>query len=283
MIKNILLTGSGGFIGFNLKQELEQRYTVFAPRSAELDLSSKQAVQDYFQGKDIDFIIHCASVGGARGQADQPDTIAKNVAMVNNLAAAKSPDTKMIVFGSGAGYDKSRPLCKVKESELLSSHPKDLYGISKQEIAKIVLGREDMLMLIIFACYGAGEKAGRFPSYAIGQAIKGQEITINQNVIFDYLYIEDLIKIVLFFMDNPSQDKIINATPTASISLTEIADIVNSFLPAPVNVNILSDTMNNAYTGDNSLLLNHIKGFKFTEYKTGLQALYKKQIKERLC
>ena len=46
---NILLTGSGGFIGLNLKEYLKTKYTLFCPRSYELDLTHSDAVKKYFQ------------------------------------------------------------------------------------------------------------------------------------------------------------------------------------------------------------------------------------------
>ena len=58
MVKNILLTGSGGFIGKNLKEYLSDKYNLFCPRSYELDLRDFKSVKDYFDNNDIDFVIH---------------------------------------------------------------------------------------------------------------------------------------------------------------------------------------------------------------------------------
>ena len=40
-MKNILLTGSGGFIGSHLKNFLKNKYNLFTPRSYELNLLDK--------------------------------------------------------------------------------------------------------------------------------------------------------------------------------------------------------------------------------------------------
>ena len=45
MIKSILLTGSGGFIGKNLKQYLKNKYKLLTPRSYELDLTNKKVLK----------------------------------------------------------------------------------------------------------------------------------------------------------------------------------------------------------------------------------------------
>ena len=65
-------------------------------------------------------------------------------------------------------------------------------------------------MLNIFACYGYGEKESRFPSDAINRVLEGKDIVINQNVIFDYLFVEDMERIVEYFVEN--QPKIILST-----------------------------------------------------------------------
>ncbi|HIT92583.1 MAG TPA: NAD-dependent epimerase/dehydratase family protein [Candidatus Stercorousia faecigallinarum] len=273
---NILLTGSGGFIGKNLKEYLQDKYTLFCPRSYELDLTNEKAVEQYFISHDIDFIIHCGTTGGARGVQDSPETLDDNIAMVNNLLKYKKDNVRVILFGSGAMYDKSRNLHKVKEREIGQFLPYDLYGQSKMKIAEITEKRNDILCLNIFACYGYNEKESRFPSYAVNQVIKGEDIVINQNVIFDYLFVEDMQKIVEHFIIHKPLHKIINITPSDSISLVEIADIVVNISGWGhcSQIKIKNPVMNNEYTGDNSVLLSEIQDLKFTSMQEGLLKLY---------
>lgn len=271
---NILLTGSGGFIGKNLKSYLQDKYELLCPRSFELDLTNKIAVKEYFNQFDIDFIIHCGSTGGARGIQDKETTIKDNLAMVNNLIESKNDNVRIILFGSGAMYGKDRDLHKIKESEIGNYIPKDLYGQSKLEISKIVQKRNDILMLNIFACYGYGEKDSRFPSYAINQNLIHKPIEINRNVIFDYLFVEDMSKIIEYFIEHKPKDKIINITPTNSISLKEIAQIVNDISDYESEIIIKNPVMNNEYTGNNNLLLQNIENLEFTSLKIGIKKLY---------
>ena len=273
---NILLTGSGGFIGRNLKEYLQDKYTLFCPRSYELDLTNEKAVAQYFTSHDIDFIIHCGTTGGARGVQDSPETLDHNIAMVNNLLKYKKDNVRVVLFGSGAMYDKSRNLHKVKETEIGKFLPYDLYGQSKMKIAEITEKRNDILCLNIFACYGYNEKESRFPSYAVNQVIKGEDIVINQNVIFDYLFVEDMQKIVEHFIIHKPLHKIINITPSDSISLVEIADIVVNISGGGHRspIKIKNPVMNNEYTGDNSVLLSEIQDLKFTSMQEGLLKLY---------
>ena len=92
---NILLTGSGGFIGQNLKKYLSSYYNVFSPRSYELDITNTATVINYFNNNNIDFIIHCSSIGGIRGKEDDENTLYANLKMIDNLILAKKKETKI--------------------------------------------------------------------------------------------------------------------------------------------------------------------------------------------
>ena len=272
---NILLTGFGGFIGKNLKRCLSSKYCVFSPRSFELDLTVLSDIEAYFKERKIDLIIHCASVGGERGVEDDRPTLKINVSMVENLIAAKNPETKIILFGSGAMYGKSRRLHKVKEMEIGEFIPSDLYGLSKLKISDIVQKRDDILMLNIFGCYGYDEKETRFPTYAIRQNIKHEPIIINNDVVFDYLFVEDMCKIVEHFIKFPSYDKIINITPTDSVSLVDISREINKISDYQSDIIVQSVKPEGEYSGNNALLLSNYPELEFTPINSGLRKLYK--------
>ena len=274
MFKTIFLTGSGGFVGRNLKEYFQDSYNILCPRSQELDLTDKESVKWYFKSNRIDFIIHCASTGGVRNCADHVNCEKDNILMVNNLCESKNEETRLILFGSGAAYSKNRNLHKVKESQIGDVIPDDLYGKSKMKLAQLAAIREDVLCLNIFACYGKYEKESRFPTYAIMQNLKKEPIVINRNVIFDYLYISDLCRIVEKFIVKFPVNKVINVTPTNSISLYEIAGIINEISGFESKISFKEQGLNFEYTGDNSLLKQEIPDFEFTSYKDGLLKLY---------
>ncbi len=276
MLENILITGSGGFIGKNLKEYLQNKYTLFCPLRDEVDLTDFKEVQNFFETNRIDFVIHCASVGGNRNCPDPVSCEKDNLIMIDNLLKVKKDNVKIIFFGSGAAYAKNRNLHRVKEFQIGDCIPEDGYGISKMKIAKLALSRNDMLCLNIFACFGKYENKSRFPTYVIQQNLKHEPVIINQNAVFDYLYINDLCKIVEFFMNNfPSDNRVINVTPTESVSLFEIAKTVNKISGYDAKISFLKDGLNYEYTGDNTLLLKEIPDFKFTPIENGLEELYK--------
>lgn len=274
-MKNILLTGSGGFIGSHLKEYLQNKYNLFTPRSFELNLLDGLSVKKYIETNKINFIIHSASCG-VRITADATieDVAKPNLEMFNNLADCVNPNCPMITFGSGAEYDKSRPLQKIKEEDFGKSIPKDPYGYSKYLISKEIEKQENILNLRIFGIYGQGEDASRVTSCIINDNLNHRPITLNQNVVFDFIWIDDFCKIVEHFIEKPTKEKFINVSPTESIQIVDLANIVNDFSDFKSEIIIKNKGLNKEYTGNNNKLIKEIKDIKFTSYKESMKKFY---------
>ncbi len=283
-MKNILLTGSGGFIGSHIKKVLSKNFNLFAPRSFQLNLLDKEAVKKYADENNIEYIIHSASCGvRITPDATIADVAKPNIKMFENLAELTSKDCPMITIGSGAEYDKSRALCKIKESDFGKSVPKDPYGYSKYLISKMIEERDNILNLRLFGIYGLGEDKSRVTSCIVNSNIAKEPIVLNQNVKFDFLYIEDFCKIIEYFINNFTEEKFVNVTPTESIEIVDLAKIVNDFSDFKSEIIIKNPGMNREYTGDNSKLLNLIKDFKFTSYEDGIFYFYESIKRETSC
>ena len=85
-MKNILLTGSGGFIGIHVKEFLSGKFNLYTPRSFQLNLLDKNAVADYVKANEINFIIHSASCGVRISPDATIEEVAKpNIEMFKNL------------------------------------------------------------------------------------------------------------------------------------------------------------------------------------------------------
>lgn len=274
-MKNILLTGSGGFIGSHLKECLQNKYNLFTPRSFELNLLDTLSVKKYIETNKINFIIHSASCGvRITADASIEDVAKPNLEMFNNLADCVNSNCPMITFGSGAEYDKSRPLQKIKEENFGENIPQDPYGYSKYAISKEIEKRENILNLRIFGIYGTDEDKSRVTSCIVNDNLAHRPILLNQNVVFDFIWIEDFCKIVEFFIENPTKEKFINVSPTKSIEIVELAKMVNEFSDFKSEIIVKKDGLNKEYTGDNSKLLKLMPDLQFTEYEKGLKILY---------
>ena len=266
---NILLTGSGGFIGRHLKEHLKNKYNLITPRSWELNLLNQADVDEYFNNHQIEMIIHLAAAGVRITPDATNEMVAKpNIEMFDNLAKHVSETCKMIVLGSGAEYDKSKPIVNVKESEFGKSIPQDPYGYSKYLISKKIEKQESILNLRVFGVYGIGESPTRVTSAIVNAKIKNEPVVLNQNVRFCFVWIEDLCKIIEYFIENPTEEKFINVTPNESIEIADMAKLIG------VEVSLKNGGMNNEYTGDNTLLKSIVSDFEFCSYKTGLLNMY---------
>ncbi len=271
----ILLTGSSGFIGRNIKEHLKKSgHTVYTPSHNELPCENTGAVEYFFATHQVDFIIHGASVGGARGISDPTDTVELNIAMLNNLLQHKDNEARLITFGSGAQYDRNRDLVRVNEKESGKHTPTELYGLSKIELANIIEKRDDALMLIIFACYGKYEKESRLPSYCLKRAMHGLRIELSQDCLFDFLYIEDFLKIVDHYLMHKSKYHLVNVTPDESVHLSKLAKIASKVAGREVEISFTKQGQKFSYSGDNERLHNEIKNIKFTTLKEGLSELH---------
>ena len=230
----------------------------------------EKIAEKYLKKNNIEFIIHSASCGvRILPDATLEEVAEPNIKMFNNLADSELP---MITIGSGAEYDKSRPLVNIKEEDFGELIPKDSYGYSKYMISKEIEKRDNILNLRLFGIYGLWEDSSRVTSCIVNAKIKNEPVVLSQNVRFHFIWIDDFCKIVKHFVENPTKEKFLNIAPTESIEIVELAKL------AGVEIITKNEGLNKEYTADNSKLLNLVKNFKFIDYKSGITNLYQ-QIK----
>lgn len=273
----ILLTGGSGFIGRNVLEILGEKYQFLAPTSKKLDLKNREAVTEYLEKNQPDIIIHAALAGEFK-QAKKERTgriLADNLEFFFNLLRPRK-FKKMIFFGSGAEYDKSRDLKKVKETSLGQSIPADEYSLYKYICSHYIEQTKNITCLTLFGVYGKYvDYRFKFISNAIVKNLFKQDIVINQNVVFDYLFIEDLISILDHFILNEPKFRNYNVTPNQSIDLVTICNIINEVSDFKSKIKVLKPGLNREYTGDNNRLKKEIPQLKFTSYKEGIRKLFK--------
>jgi GDP-L-fucose synthase len=276
----ILITGASGFIGRNLTEYFSVNgRRVFPVDLPEFDLLNESAVRSFFGKISPDVVIHCANVGGTRGtelnKSAADNALARNLRMFFNLARCLKPGMRMITMGSGAEYDKRRPLRKVSEKNFDAQAPADDYGYAKYVMSKYIEKTDNIACLRIFGLYGKYEDyTFKFISNAILKNLLGLPIVINQNVRFDFLHINDFVAIVEKFLARKPKYSHYNATPSRSIDLVTIAKIINGIAEKKSAIRVLNPGLNREYTGANARLLKEFPGFKFTSYEKGIAELY---------
>lgn len=276
---NILVTGAGGFVGRNLAEYLPAGgHKVHAFTHGALDLLDESAVEEKLSAVRPEVVIHCATVGGSRKtgyDAGSTDVVSKNLRMFFNLARCLKPGMRMLVMGSGGEYDKRRGISKISEDQFDGRVPADDYGYAKYVISKYIESTENIASLRIFGLYGKYEDyTYKFISNAIVKNLLGLPIIINQNARFDYLWIDDFCGLIERFLGIRPAHAHYNITPTESMDLVSLAELVNSAARTKSEIKVLNPGMNAEYTGSNRRLLGELGGFNFTSYESGVKKLY---------
>jgi nucleoside-diphosphate-sugar epimerase len=272
--KTLLITGSTGFIGKNIVEYLRRPpFTLLTPSHKELNLLSQAEVHQFFLKNEIDIVIHCANIGGTRKTSGN-GVVEKNTRMFFNLAENQDNFTRLINLGSGAEYDKNRNLQKVNETEFGKEIPDDEYGFSKYIISKYIEKTENMYCLRLFGIFGKYEDYEfKFISNAVVKNLLHTPITIRQNVNFSWLYIDDFLKILEYFLTHEPKFSTYNITPSSPTDILSIAKMINSLSDFKSEICIENQGLNLEYSGDNTRLIKEIGDFPFTPMKSSIKNL----------
>ena len=90
------------------------------------------------------------------------------------------------------------------------------------------------------------------------------------------IYIDDLIPILGWFLNNEPKYKSYNITPEQSISLYELALMVNDISKKKLPIHILKDGYGLEYTGDNKLIKEEMAdNYSFSPLYSSVEKLYR--------
>lgn len=278
-MKNVLLTGSSGFIGRNVKGDLNKVCNLYAPSRSELNLLCQEQVENYIKENEINIIIHAANPNPVKNSLDTKEHFFEDsIRSFVNLQHAEKYYERMYTLGSGAEYDKSRDLVLIKENDEGKSIPYDEYGLAKYCINKMIEQSDKQCNLRIFACYGPTDHYSKFITHCINCCKKNEDITIRQNCYFDYMHVNDLAKILCYFINNKPKYNAYNICTGRRITLVRIAEIVKELMKSDNRIVILKEGMNKEYTGNNDRLIEEIKGYEFVDIYTGIKMQIKSEI-----
>ncbi len=275
MKKKILLTWGSGFIGRNIRESyLSEKYDIVAPTHKEIDFSDTELVDEYFESKQFDIVLHTAVKPSHRAVIDRTDILWTNLRMFENLERNKHRFEKLINFGSWAIYDIAKNNSEVSENDIYKNMGIDEHSFAKYVIQKQIDGIPNFVNLNIFWIFGKYEDYSiRFISNAIAKSLFWLPITLRQNRRFSYLYIDDLMPIIERFIENEQKYKSYNIVPDGYVELHDIAYIISN-IAGGTDVKIASDWYWLDYYGSNERLKNEYKDAEFTSINEAILELY---------
>lgn len=273
--RRVLLTGGSGFIGRNVMESyLADRYEILAPRHSELELIDEVAVRDFIRGRGIEIVVHTAAKPGHRNAKDPSSVFYTNTRIFFNLARNADVFEKMIVTGSGAVYDGRFYQRKMSEDYYDAHVPVDEHGLSKYVLEKYIQASENIYDLRIFGIYGKYEDYTiRFISNMICKAMFDLPLTMNQNRMFDYLWVDDLMPVLEFVIENGLPFHSMNVTPDVSFALKDIAEIILFEMKKALPIVISKDGLGMEYSGDNSRMKSVLPNLQLTPLREGVRKL----------
>ena len=309
----ILITGSCGFIGFNLSKfllkkkikiigidNLNNYYDVNLKKKRlkilkrdknfkfyKLDLANENKVTSVFNDNKFNCVINLAAQAGVRYSIKYPKKyIHSNIVGFHNiLENCRLKSIKKIIIASSSsvyGDKKSFPL---KETEIIN--PKNFYGLTKknnEEMSAIYskLYGMNICALRFFTVYGEWGRPDMFMLKYIKS--KKKFYLYNHGSHFrDFTYIQDVNEIIFRLIKKKNNGfSLFNVSSNQPYKITKIIDIINKFLKKP-KLKIIKLGLQKADVikthGSNKKITQFLKFKKFTPIEIGVKNLidwYKK-------
>jgi GDP-L-fucose synthase len=177
--------------------------------------------------------------------------------MFNNLLINKDKFKKFISFGSGAEIRM----------------PETPYGKSKSIINNIIEKEPNFYNIRIFAVFDENELDTRFIKSNILRYINKKEMIIHANKLMDFFYMQDLISLVNYYINEEDPPKTIDCSYKDKKNLFEIANFINTLDEYKVPIGFEKNNIEQDYCGISNLPIKPIgleQGIRnsFREIKT---------------
>jgi GDP-L-fucose synthase len=101
---------------------------------------------------------------------------------------------------------------------------------------------------------------------------------LRQDIVFDYLYVKDLVKITRWFIENDGRHKAYNVCSGRPVAITELARVI-ARVSAQVSgrdpdVSVMNAGTGPEYSADNSRMLAEMGEYRFWDLEGAIRDLY---------
>lgn len=245
---NILITGGNGFVAQHLNKHLQHKHTVHALNSTALNCADTSVVSSFFTANNIDVVIHTALTGREKLFETDPKWLVDSLVMWRNIYQNRHKFKMLIQFGTAYELPLTQDNKNITLSNVLGCIPDSSYGYAKNLIARCCNDTENFYNLRVFGNCHYTEADIRF----FKKLYNSDKFTINEDRVFDYFNLEDLLKVVEFVIDEKPAQRDINLVYEQKLYLSQQVELFCEIN----NINPVVDIKKSGYwlTGDPTIL-----------------------------
>ncbi|MDC0041337.1 GDP-L-fucose synthase [Candidatus Nitrosopelagicus sp.] len=246
--KKVLVTGSSGFLGRYVVEELEKRKVkeLFLPSSQQYDLRIQENCKKVVS--DVDIIFHVAgTVGGIQYMNNNPAGVFYDNLMMGTHLIEEAKNVgieKLILVGTVCSYPKFANI-PFNEKQIWEGYPEETnasYGLAKkmqlvQSDAYRKQYKFNSISVIPTNMYGPTDNFSEDSSHVIPAIIKkifqakklqNEKITLwgDGSPTRDFLYVRDTAKGIILAAEKYNESDPINLGSELEISIKELAEII---------------------------------------------------------
>ena len=246
----IYVAGSNGMVGSAIVRTLEANgySNIVVKSSKELDLKNQQAVHDFFNQEQPEYVfLAAAKVGGIHANNSYPATFIYDNLMIqsNVIQAAYDFNVKKLLFlGSSCIYPKFAPQ-PIKEEYLLTGSlepTNEAYAIAKIAGLKMCQFYKqqygcNFISAMPTNLFGVNDNFNLENSHVLPALLRKfieakqnnkQEVTVwgSGTPMREFLFVDDLAEACLFLMENYNGIETVNIGTGEDVSIKELAETI---------------------------------------------------------
>jgi UDP-glucuronate 4-epimerase len=303
----ILITGTAGFIGFNLAKKLifkksvkkiygldniNDYYSVklkklrlkFLNKNKKfffrkIDLKNNKQLEIFFRKNKFDIVYHFAAQAGVRYSIKNPRKYLESniIGFFNLLENCRKFKIKKIIYASSSSVYGNMSKFPLKES--YDSTPINFYGLSKkdnEDMADIYSKYYDMKLigLRFFTVFGEWGRPDMVLFKILNAIMNNKTFYLNNrgNHLRDFTYINDAVRFIELIKFNKEKHKIFNICSNKPIHLQNLLKMINKIITLPRIIKIKFQKADVLKThGDNKKIIESTKIKKITDFNQALK------------